>query len=119
MLNNFVDNLKYIKIIIKHKWFVMYAGFFLKVPFWRFLIHDFSKFYPSELRNYVARFIRKETDPFILERLRSYAWDICWLKHIHRNPHHWQYWVSISDCPECILEPLPMPLWAVREMVAD
>ena len=23
-----------------------------------------------------------------------------WLLHIHRNPHHWQYWVLINDNPE-------------------
>lgn len=42
-----------------------------------------------------------------------------WLLHIHRNPHHWQYWVLINDNPnegEIILD---MPYNYILEMVCD
>lgn len=42
-----------------------------------------------------------------------------WLKHIHRNPHHWQYWVLINDNPnegEIILD---MPYGYIIEMLCD
>ncbi|MEG1523849.1 MAG: DUF5662 family protein [Clostridia bacterium] len=42
-----------------------------------------------------------------------------WLRHIHRNPHHWQYWILFNDDPherETILE---MPFNYVLEMICD
>lgn len=54
---------------------------------------------------------------------RSYAvvneFNYAWLRHIHRNPHHWQYWVLNKDDPgmgEMILE---MPYNYILEMICD
>ena len=45
------------------------------------------------------------------------------LKHIHRNPHHWQYWVLIHDDDESGgvdgVEPLDMPDDYILEMICD
>lgn len=40
-----------------------------------------------------------------------------WLTHIHRNPHHWQYWVLVGDNGS--LKPLPMPEVYILEMLCD
>lgn len=54
---------------------------------------------------------------------RSYQvvqdFNYAWLKHIHRNPHHWQYWVLNNDEPtqgQIILE---MPYQYILEMICD
>ena len=43
--------------------------------------------------------------------------DDAWLRHIHRNPHHWQHWVLIRDDGK--IEPMEMPDCYVYEMIAD
>lgn len=42
-----------------------------------------------------------------------------WLKHIHRNPHHWQYWVLINDDPDEGEIILDMPHNYILEMICD
>lgn len=48
---------------------------------------------------------------------RKAAYDRAWLKHIHRNDHHWQYWMLQQDDGRKVL--LLPPAIAVDEMVAD
>ena len=46
--------------------------------------------------------------------------NLAWLKHIHRNPHHWQYWVLPSE--DLRTDPafaLEMPQNYVLEMLCD
>jgi hypothetical protein len=47
------------------------------------------------------------------------AFNRAWLMHIHRNPHHWQYWVLINDEPKegTILIEMPYPY--IIEMICD
>ncbi len=48
---------------------------------------------------------------------RKAAFDRAWLKHIHRNDHHWQHWLlQRDDGGKVALLP---PTLAVDEMVAD
>lgn len=105
--------LKYLWLTIKHKCFVFRAGLKTKAPLWRLVIHDLSKFTPAEAPHYARQYFGDAGDP------DGYASG--WLHHIHHNPHHWEHWVSIpSHCYDhADLLPLPMPEWAVREMVAD
>ena len=42
-----------------------------------------------------------------------------WLYHIHRNPHHWQYWVLINDDPDEGEIILDMPYNYIIEMICD
>ena len=57
--------------------------------------HDASKTESDEYDAYDAYFYGGN---------RSYAvvrkYQVAWLKHIHRNPHHWQHWVLIKDDPK-------------------
>jgi hypothetical protein len=39
---------RYLRYLCRHKWFVAVAGLHLGVGLWRLLIHDYSKFFPSE-----------------------------------------------------------------------
>lgn len=43
---------------------------------------------------------------------------LAWLKHIHRNPHHWQHWVLLDEDTSDTLA-LEMPQNYVLEMLCD
>ena len=64
-------------------------------------------------------------DAFFYGDNQSYAvrgnFDRAWLRHIHKNPHHWQYWVLLEDDPETGVpyKALPIPLNFIFEMIAD
>ncbi len=91
--------MKMIWTVLKHKWFILISGWRLKVPMWKLLIHDLSKFSPAEFIPY-ARYHYGEPD------LPAYA--RAWKHHYAHNSHHYEYWGG-----------KPMPEIAVREMVAD
>lgn len=108
--------MNYAWLTIKHKWFVFLAGLKTKAPLWRLIIHDWSKFLPSELPHYQRQFFGKTNDPA--------GFISCWTKHQNRHPHHWEYWIPRTGHNRCNPpykdnEPINMPWWAVREMVAD
>lgn len=106
--------MKYLLLTLRHKWFVFLAGLRTKAPLWRLLIHDWSKFLPSELPYYQRQFFGDKGDPD--------GFAVAWLRHQNHHPHHWEFWITRTghfqnDCGDNV--PLPMPEWAVREMVAD
>jgi hypothetical protein len=76
------------------------------------LIHDASKHAASEYDAYDAYFYGEKDED---------AFNRAWLHHIHHNPHHWQYWILITDDGEGAdkIVPLEMPKNRVFEMVAD
>ena len=101
-------HLQYIKYITKHKWYVLVEC--CKVGlFWRGLVHDMSKFLPHEWIPYANWFYTDLND-------RPNYMD-AWLLHIHRNKHHWQYWVLLND--NGIIQALPMPHIYRLEMWCD
>ncbi len=134
-----MKNAKYLRYIIIHKWFVMLACFRFGL-YWRGIIHDWSKFLPSEWGPYSDFFYGKKvswgddsepstkvTDAGLASFLyggvstkaeaRKKAFDRAWLKHQHRNSHHWQHWVLREDSgAEIVLE---MPERDRLEMLAD
>lgn len=76
--------------------------------------HDRSKYDLVEYMPYDAYFYGTPNEE---------AFNVAWLHHIHRNPHHWQHWVLVNDDGE-FGEPgkvvaLEMPITCVLEMVAD
>lgn len=42
-----------------------------------------------------------------------------WLLHIHRNPHHWQFYILINDDPNEGEIVLDMPYHYILEMICD
>lgn len=106
-------HLKYLWFIIRHKYYVFVAGEYVGMPEWRLLLHDLSKFRPSEWFPYCRYFYGSgETTQKTQEAL-----DRAWLRHIHRNDHHWQYWILREDNGGTKL--LDMSDKAIQEMVAD
>lgn len=94
-------NIPYVRSLVPNRIDVMSLGY----------SHDKSKHEPAEYAAYDDYFYGKKTAE--VEK----AFDYAWLHHIHRNPHHWQYWVLIHDDEP--MEALEMPETYVIEMIAD
>lgn len=98
---------KYLKYVLKHKWFVFIECCKLGIPL-RGLFHDLSKFLPSEFIPYARYFYGNYPETLTVYE-KTYHWkmktkavikedfDLAWLKHQKRNKHHWQYWLLVSD----------------------
>lgn len=116
---------RYFSYVMRHKWFVFLACRRLGVPLWQSIIHDWTKFLPSEWISYVRAFYNPDgskrdtrTDSGTLDSSKvADEFSRAWLHHQKSNPHHWQYWVLIND--EDGISALRMPTEYVYEMVAD
>ena len=108
-------HLAYLRYVLRHKWFVLLAGIKLGCSIWDLIMHDMSKFRPSEWKAYAYTFYNEDGSTRYLE---TREFNVAWLKHQHRNPHHWQHWILRKDS-EVDVEVMPMPATYVREMVAD
>ena len=113
---------QYAKYIARHKWFVFIECCKQGIPI-QGILHDMSKFLPSEWFPYLNFFYGKKdknnsvgysryNDPDV-----DPVFDRAWLKHIHRNPHHWQNWVLREDSGD--VKCLEMPTNYAIEMVCD
>lgn len=106
----------YLKYVVRHKWFVFIASFRITVipPLWRMIVHDMSKFRPSEWFPYAETFYAPDGSK---QYKPTEDFDIAWLHHQHRNPHHWQYWMLKQDNGKTKV--IDMPREYIIEMVAD
>jgi hypothetical protein len=104
-------HLQYAGYVLRHKYFVMIECIKLGIV-WRGITHDLSKLLPDEWFPYVEYFYGDDESDDVKQ-----AFDQAWLRHIHRNPHHWQFWLLQEDEGE--LKRLPMPLDVLKEMLAD
>ena len=76
--------------------------------------HDESKYSKDEYPAYDAYFYGGNKSYDVVQEF-----NVAWLKHIHNNPHHWQYWVLYNDDPLEGMRALDMPLVYIYEMIAD
>ena len=77
--------------------------------------HDFSKTMADEYPAYDAYFYGGNRSSKVV-----HEFELAFLKHLHRNPHHWQYWVLMDDGKaEHIEKVFEMPYEDVLEMVCD
>lgn len=70
-------------------------------------MHDLSKLRPSEAFGLVQLY-RADGNKNLV--------DLAHLAHIHRNPHHWEWWILLTEKGVQICE---MPDNYRREMLAD
>jgi len=104
---------KYLVYILRHKWYVLLECCKLGIPM-RGLLHDISKFKPSQWLPYVNHFYGEE--PSNHEKIKNLFRFAC-LQHQHDNSHHWQHWILIRDNGEIM--PLPIPSECRKELLAD
>ena len=96
--------LQYMKYIIIHKYRVWVMCFRMWL-YWQWLVHDLSKLLPDEFIPYMNHFYIKSNNDMMEQ------W---WIRHIHRNKHHWNYWVIPWEN-----KALPMPEKYIKEMLCD
>lgn len=103
-------HLRYLKYVLRHKWFVLVAGVRIGAPLWRLLVHDLSKLRRSEWGAFAGYWFG-DREQYRLQ------FDRAWLLHLHRNAHHWQHWVLVSS--DGVMKAIEMPKDIALEMVAD
>ncbi len=114
--------LKQLRSLILHKWYVFYAGRRIGVPLWRLIIHDWSKFTPTEFPRYARYKYGNGTRA---------EWATSWFHHFHHEAHHPEHWIILwhgnpdfysgiggQDIAKYV-SIFPMPEVCVREMIAD
>ena len=110
-------HISYLKYVLRHKWYVFLEC--CKVgEIWRGIMHDMSKLMPDEWIAYANYFYntdgsrRTKHTPELVA-----AFNKAWLKHQHRNPHHWQHWILREDAGTTIIFDIPQTY--LKEMVCD
>lgn len=86
-------HLAYLRAVCRHKWFVFLACLQMGVPLWSAILHDWDKFLPDEWLPYARTFYKPNGEKQYVE---SVDFARAWMKHQHRNKHHWQYWLGIT-----------------------
>lgn len=113
-------HLKYLSYLLRHRWFVFIECCKAGIPI-KGLVHDLSKFRPSEYFPYANFFyhkkVRDKTGYYKPTDTGDVAFDFAWFLHQKRNAHHWQYWVIPTD--EGKFKILDMPLKFRKEMLCD
>ncbi len=123
-METLVTYVAYLWQLLRHKWFVMLFCFRERL-IWRGLVHDLSKFLPSEFVPYARYFFPGGKKKVRRDRTGYYKptdtgdprFDQAWFLHQKRNEHHWQYWALPEDVEGVKI--LPMTDRARREMVCD
>jgi len=89
---------KYLRYLIRHKYYVMVECFKVGL-YWRGIVHDLSKFYPSEFFPYANFFYNRDiNNPYKRIYLdNEIDFEFAWLSHQKRNKHHWQWWILLGD----------------------
>ncbi len=79
---------------------------------WRGIVHDLSKFSPTEFFESVEFYQGNRSPIGVCRRTRGVSY--AWLHHKGRNKHHIEYWLD----PDCEVTPL-MPYKYAVECVCD
>ncbi len=117
--------IQYMKYVLRHKWYVMNECFRNRL-YWQGIIHDLSKFLPSEFVPYAEYFHNKDGSSKVVRGATGYyqaaetgdpEFTVAWLFHQNRNPHHWQFWILALDDGGILS--VPMPEKYAKEMVCD
>lgn len=104
--------LQHLRTITLHRWYVMIECF-KRGLYWQGLIHDLSKYSPTELA--VAKYYQDNRTP-IGEDKRQNGFSVAWLHHKGRNPHHWEYWIDWVEGEQLLC---PIPERYLIEMACD
>ena len=113
-LKNFSGHLK---TVLTHKITGM-EGCFKVGLYKQGLLHDLSKFSPSEFLVGV-KYYQGNRSPNNAER-EKIGYSSAWLHHKGRNKHHYEYWIDYSTKEiEGGMAPCPMPVKYVVEMFMD
>lgn len=111
------DFFKHFKTVCKHKYWVFRYSLLAGIPI-RGLVHDLSKFSPTEFLTSVEYYTGKQSPVNVERNLKQYS--TIWLHHRGRNPHHFEYWVDKRSVGKNFsLVVVPMPFKYALEMICD
>lgn len=127
---------KYLKYVLRHKYFVFKSGLKYSVPIWNLILHDYDKFgwkmfkayanYFNNFKNLMTEERARHLQDNILhiDMSREYTQEKCklaynqtWNRHQKINRHHWQAHVRKDD--DGTEEAMEMDEIDWREMCAD
>ncbi len=106
---------KHFKTITWHRWLVR-QGCFKVGLYWRGLVHDLSKYSPTEFL-VGAKYYQGVRSPNAAEREEK-GFSESWMHHKGRNKHHYEYWTDMLP-PTRTYVSVPMPRKYLAEMVMD
>lgn len=109
LINNFFGHLK---TITKHKWVVFKLSVRAGIPI-RGLLHDLSKYSPTEFFESVKYYQGGKRSPIPVARIEK-GHSNAWLHHKGRNKHHPEYWYDKEAS-----EPPIIPFKYSAEMICD
>ena len=103
----------HLRNVIVHKYFVFIYCCKLGIP-WRGLLHDLSKFSPTEFFESVEYYQGDKSPIPACKKENGYS--KAWQHHKGRNKHHYEYWTDNYDTGTTAI---PIPSVYVLEMIAD
>ena len=92
------------------------AGCFRVGLYWQGLVHDLSKYSPTEFWT-GAKYYQGNRSPNTAER-EDKGFSEAWMHHKGRNRHHYEYWTDMNRQTRCY-ESVPMPRKYLVEQVMD
>ena len=101
--------------INKHRRKVIANCFRAGIP-WRGLMHDLSKYSPTEFWNGV-KYFQGMRSPNEAER-EDIGYSRAWMHHKGRNRHHFEFWTDYDPVTR-LCSPVKMPVVFVAEMFCD
>lgn len=84
---------------------------------WQGLLHDLSKYSPTEFSRGVKNYTDGIKSPNEKER-QEYGYSIAWIHHKGRNKHHFEYWNDYNPQTKQVAG-VKMPINYVKEMFCD
>ena len=108
--------IKHTKLVLTHKWYVFIYCTKIGLP-WRGLVHDMSKFSPTEFCESVKYYDGKISPITVCKGKNGYS--EAWLHHKGRNKHHNEYWIDYDIEGDDILTGMKMPINYTVEMFLD
>ena len=105
---------RHFRTVCRHRWIMFRLMCKCGLP-WQGLVHDLSKFSPTEFLP-SARFFQGDKSPIEAEKAKL-GYSAAWMHHKGHNPHHWEYWVDFGKAGEPI--PARIPYRYVIEMICD
>lgn len=105
------------KTITRHKILVMQHCFQIGL-YWQGLLHDMSKYMPSEFFVGVKYYQGGTRSPNNGER-EALGYSLAWLHHKGRNKHHLEYWIDYNPEYPHHMCGMEMPVKYVAEMFCD
>lgn len=120
--------LAYFRYVMRHRREVRKACWRVGL-FWRGLVHDLSKYSPSEFFPYARQFYNADGSKRDVRDKTGYYdpntqpddFKSAWRHHWTHNDHHWEWWARIKLGTQWVdrTEPLEMSRKAVLEMMCD